>query len=136
MLIRKGKIDKFAYSTIKFFCLWQGNNKEDMPISETSLQPVKSTKDQYSDYIKKCYKSVRKRQHNRKMSNRSDTSSQRKKIWMMNSFLSSFLICLLFCLLTLLHCVELPVLCWIGVVKEGILCLLLILWGKDLVFYC
>lgn len=55
-----------------------------MPISETSLLHVKSTKDQYSGHIKKCYRAVGKRQHNRKMSKRSDTSFQRRKVQMVN----------------------------------------------------
>ena len=47
-----------------------------MSIYETSLQHMKPTKDQYSDYIKTCYKSVRKRQYNRKMINRSNIPFQ------------------------------------------------------------
>ena len=55
------------------------NKAEDMSTSETSLQQVNSTKDPYLAFIKICYKSERKRQQNKKkMSNKSDTLSQRK----------------------------------------------------------
>lgn len=46
-----------------------------MPIFKSSLQYVNSTKDQYSDYIKKCHEFVRKGQRNRKMNNKRDTLS-------------------------------------------------------------
>lgn len=81
MLIIKGKTDHFL--TVILRSAYQ-NKTKDVPISETSLQHVKSTKDWYSGHRKKCYKSVRKRRHNRKVSKRSDTLFQRKKIQMAN----------------------------------------------------